>query len=356
MTAEKTRKTKTPTQMEVAQRAQVSRSLVSHVLRGRTDLGISEETRQRVLRAAAELAYEARRQYQPQRAERMLALCLGGGVLHGFANPFIAEVLAGISEAALTADYHLLLVNPREAFTDGRSVPRAISQRRVQGIIYLSQMPQSMLDRLEKLREPVVVAGAMTTDPRADCVTSDGYDEGTLAVDFLTAQGHRRIALLAGPSTAILSHRQSEGFRERMQAKGLSPDRVIEFPAEAGDEIDAAAGRIMAERFLDRRRHGWQDTTALYCTNDATAMGALEVLRREGIRVPEDLSVLGTDNIRGSEHTTPPLTTIEVPKFQIGSLATQRLISRIENPSQICQRIILPVTLIERQSVRKLQG
>lgn len=340
-----------PTQQDIAEHAKVSRSMVSHVLRGRTDLGINERTRQRVLDAMRDLGYRPRQRVKLPSAEQLLAVGLGPGIVDSFANPFHAEVMRGLHDGAREHGYHLMLIET--AFPKGELHP-VLAEHRIEGVLQIGLMDEDKLRQLHNIGLPICLVNTWCRQGNVDCVVIDGREAGQVAVDALLEHGHRHIVHLAGPTFSIVSHWLRQGYEQRMTELGLKPI-VIEFPSQMGSEIDRLAGQEMARQFLLRRQQDCQSVTAILGTNDQVAMGAMELLVSNGLRLPNDLSIMGMGDIAGAASTIPPLTTLIAPKYEMGRLGVERLIARIQNPNQLPQRTVLPMNSItRRQSVTDL--
>jgi len=340
-----------PTQQDIAEHAKVSRSMVSHVLRGRTDLGINEQTRQRVLNAMRDLGYRPRQRVTQPSGEQLLAVSLGPGIIDSFANPFHAQVMRGLHDGASACGYHLMLIET--AFSEGDLHP-VLAERRIEGVLQIGLMDEVKLQQLHNVGLPVCLINTWCRQGDVDCVVIDGHEAGRVAVDYLFDQGHRHIAHLSGPAFSVVSNWLREGYEQRMAELGLAPI-VIEFPCQMGNEIDRAAGQEMAREYLTRRKADCHAVTAIFGTNDQVAMGAMELLVATGLRLPDELSIMGMGDIVGADCSIPPLSTLIAPKYEMGRLSVERLISRIGQPDQLPQRTVLPMNKIcRRQSVLQI--
>lgn len=340
-----------PTQQDIADLAQVSRSMVSHVLRGRTDLGISEKTRRRVLKAMQQLGYRPRQRVVLPQAQNLLAVSLGGNVVGSFDNPFFASSIRGMYDAALKQDYHLLLLDA--ILKDHELVP-ALAEHRTQGALHLGSLGARELECFHSIGMPICVVNAWCRDGNVDCYALDGKEAGFAAVDYLHRKGHRHIIHFAGPDRSVFSRWLRQGFEERIKELGLKLV-VLDFPAKFGLEIDRQAGQEMARMFLRDRRKRYRSITAILGTNDRLTMGVLEWMVAHQVKIPEDLSIMGTGDIRGAQYTIPPLTTLVAPTYEMGWMSVERLIDRVSEPGKMSHRIMLPVNHVcERDSVRCL--
>lgn len=320
-----------PTILDVAERAGVSKSLVSLVMRNSPK--VSADRRQAVLVAAEELGY------RPNAAARSLAqqrTYLLGVMVSDFANPFFSDVLEGIEEAALLADYRAL-------FNTGGRVPErevialdTLLQLRIEGLVLASpRFDDSLLTELPSSM-PVVVIGKETVAPGVDVVTNDDHHGSELVVSHLTARGHERIAHIHGGAGAGASAR-AEGFVRAMERRGLGPLLLAGgFTEEAG-----AAG---AQDLLDHS----ELPSAIFAANDISAIGVMRVLESAGLRIPKDISLVGYDNVGVAGLGHIELTTVDQPRREMGAIAVDLLLERIDGNRTRGKRVTVEPALIER--------
>jgi DNA-binding LacI/PurR family transcriptional regulator len=320
-----------PTIIDVAKRAGVSKSLVSLVMRGSPQ--VSESKREAVLRAAEDL------RYRPNAVARSLVRKrsnLIGVMLSDLHNPFFVEVVDGIQQEALAADYHALF-NTGGRKPAGESVAiESLLQLRTDGLILASPVLAARQIRAAATTAPVVLVARPSRWPEVDSVTNDDRAGARLAVDHLVELGHRAIAHIDGGRGAGAAARRA-GYREAMSRHGHEPLVVSgEYTEEGG-----AAG--VAELLELRRR-----PTAIFAANDLAAIGALQALEESGLRVPEDVSLVGYDNtaLAGLGHIG--LTTIDQPRREIGATAVKLLLGRLDGGRAKGGRVLLQPSLVVR--------
>lgn len=319
-----------PTLEDVAAQAGVSRALVSIVMREAP--GASSQTRERVLRAAAEIGYrpDARARLLARGRSRLL------GVVFMRAGTFHLELLDGLYAAAEQAGYEVIL----SALTPSRDERRAVETLldfRCEAAILLG--PESETPVLAG-KLPVVVVGWHVEDPSVDVVRTSDDDGMRQAVDHLIELGHRRIAYVDGGRGPVSASRR-RGYRAAMGQHGLEAQvRVISggFSQEHG----IAAARLL----LDQA----DLPTAVIGYNDDVAAGLLESFVRAGVAVPSDISIVGWDDSHVSRLPHLDLTTVGQDTDQLTSLAVQRGIARLTNQPITAREIILPARLIVRGS------
>ncbi len=301
------------TMEDVARAAGVSRSLVSLVMRESPK--VSDKRRGRVLAAAERLGYRPNAMARGLASRRTRTI---GVLLNDLRNPFFAEIMDGIFEAADELDYRLLIGTGRRQAAGERRAVGAFFEHRADGLLLVSpRLPVAEILSIGRAAQTVVV-GRPIKAGHVDSVTNDDLAGGKLAVRHLADLGHRRIAHIDGGRGAGASARRT-GYVREMQRRGLEP-RVV-----PGDFTEAA-GVAAAERLL---RDG-ELPTAIFAANDLVAAGALDRFEDAGLRIPEDISILGYDNTFLAALHHMSLTTIDQPRPDIGRLALTTLVERIE--------------------------
>jgi len=306
--------------MEVARRAGVSRSTVSVVLNDRTSIAIAPATRQRVLDAARELGYvpsAAARQLASGRA-RTIGLVITYAE-HLKTDAFVPQALYSLNHAAHRRGFRVL-VEALEDVTAPDAYQQLVRGKQIDGLIVLN--PREDDARLPKLIAdgfPVVVIGHAPVGPQVDV---DNVGSARHLVEHLLHLGRRSIATLP---YAPLAHHSSamrlDGWRAALQDAGL--DAGADWVETA--DFSADSGRAATERLLARVR-----PDALFAGNDVVAFGAMTALRSAGLRIPDDVAVVGFDDVPLAAHACPPLTTVRLPAVEMGRRAAERLIRRIE--------------------------
>jgi DNA-binding LacI/PurR family transcriptional regulator len=323
---------------DVARLSGVSLMTVSRVING--DPNVSEPTRCRVAEAIQALGYRPDHAARSLRRGRTRSLRLLVVRRHErfLTEPFLDEVVAGIVDAAARADYALVL----EAVGPDDVASRSHGQRLVDGTILIDGRRASpLLPVLRQAEAPCVVVPSRPVDPAVGWVYADFRGGAVRLVEHLLALGHRRIAHLTGRFT-VPERDRLRGYAQALRAAGIDRDLDLVVPAGHLRHHGYAA----MEKLLARRL----EFTAVFAVNDITALGAMECLQRHGLRVPEDVSVVGFDDIYLAPYANPPLTTMRLPAYEMGVAAVELATSAIEDRHAGAQSREFPVEFRSRAS------
>ena len=309
-------KAKRPRQGDVARLAGVSPSTVSFVLNQTAGQTISDETRQRVLQAVAELDYRPNRAAQGLRRGRSSTI--------GFVNHdvdfgmFAASTIKGAQEASVRHGDLLLLVNTGGSNRQAAQLVGDLLDRQVDALIYTVSGTRSMVLPDGAGRVPTILANCFASGDPVPAILPDEVNGGRDATQALLDLGHRDIAYLTGTARAWATTARLRGFREALRAAGLDPrDHVV-----ITGNYQADSGYDLARDLLRRTPR----PTAVMCGNDRMAIGALLALLEAGIRVPEDVSVMGYDDqFQLAAEIHPALSTVRLPFHAMGRLAVEQL-------------------------------
>lgn len=323
---------------DVARLAGVSTATVSRALSN--PALVSEETR-----AAVDQAVQATG-YRINHAARNLRHRRTGGIVAlvpGLANPFFSQILSGIASVLAPAGYNLLVADTRSAGAD--TLLSYAEPSRADGLIVLDgTLPAAGLTRM-----PVVLACEWVPGLMAPRVKIDNREAAAMAVNHLADLGHRRIGHVAGPPGNVLTEARQAGWQEACIARGLTPDPALLYPGDFGLDSGQRAARLWLDQPPATR------PTAVFLASDEMACGFIGEVVRHGIRVPQDLSVVGFDDIELVAHIAPPLTTIRQPRNQLGRIAAERLLARLEGRVDDTDTV-LPVELVLRGSTAPPRG
>lgn len=317
-----------PTIADVARTAGVSKATVSRVLNG-TSRYVRDETRERILQTIKDLGYRPSTVARSLVSRRTQTI---GLLISDVGNPFYAEVFHGVEDVALAHGYDIFLYNTGYDMERARMFARSLADRRMDGALLWTSVPHDVL--LEIARHvPVVLAvdrQALITE-RLEVegivgVFSTDFTPGIrMAVEHLVGLGHRRLAHVSGPMEQATARLRRDLFLEAVAACGIDPASVPVVEGNFG--IDG--GRRALDRILE-----CGPATAILAANDLTAIGVTWAARRHGLRVPEDLSVVGFDNIDLAAEMDPPLTTIDIPRYEGGKAGMQMLLELMQTPHE----------------------
>ncbi len=303
--------------VEVARAAGVSPSTVSRILNGTAF--VAQPKRAAVEAAIARLGFQPNPMARGLRQGRRMTI---GILAHDVDSPFFGTTLRGIADALAGSDYApMILGGPSSARSEGERI-EALLARRVDGIIVVtSRLGDGALLRYSRT-VPMVVAGRDLRKGKLFSMKVDNVRGGALATAHLLGLGHRRIAHLQGPPDHPDALERLEGYRRALHAARVrfDPGLVVEAGFLPGDGLEAV------ERLLD----GGRPFTAIFAANDECACGARLGLHRRGVRVPEDVSLVGFDDLPGSRYATPPLTTVRQPLEEMGRRAAHSLLDLLD--------------------------
>ncbi len=331
-----------PTINDVAAHAKVSASTVSHVINGTRF--VEPETKHRVQAAIEALGYRPNSLARSLRRRQTSTI---GLLVPDNSNPFFADVARVIEDAGFAEGYSVILCNSDLSEVKQAAYIDVLLSKQVDGVLLISSGSRSgPVQQILEANVPVVVVDRDLGDLPVDQVLVDNHQGGWLAGQYLVKLGHRRIGCLAGPDAITPSAGRIEGFRHALRQAGseLRPEAVVH--GDGRYEGGAAAMHELLQRDLG--------LTAVFAFNDLMAIGALSTLRRARIRVPEDLSIIGFDNIFHAPAMIPALTTIAQPIAELGQVSVRLLLERIKQHDVPTSRIILPTTLVERESCRAI--
>ncbi len=324
---------------QVAAYASVSEATVSYVINN-GPRPVAPETRERVLKAIRELGYSPSSVARNLRSQRTTTI---GLLLPDIINPFYAEVAQVIENTCFTHGYTTILCNSSQSQQHEQDYVNMLRAQRAAGVILI---PIGASTRaIERLREANIRTVVLEYEfANAFCIVIDEFRGGLLLTEHLLGLGHRRIGCIASIEDSSSSKVRFEGYIKALAEAGIAPDPAL--IVHAHQEIVASEAATFA--LLDQP----QPPTAIFVHNDRLALGALSAIRKRGLRVPEDISVVGYDNVVEAAFFHPPLTTIDYPKHQMGEEAVSLLFNLIGQPDAAITPFtkMLPVELIMRES------
>lgn len=325
---------------DVARKAGVSRSTVSRVINN--DPNVKAETREHVRKIIEQ------ERYNPSAVARSMVTgrtqVIGVVFPHEyhifFNDPYyFPALLQGVSSMATQRDYAMLLWVRQSGEDAGIFFRRILQNGLMDGVIIASDTKNTLLTYLADIGVPLAtVERPDHLEDRVSYVSIDNIAATRTAIEHLTSVGRRKIAMIAGATDNMDAEERLEGFRLAMTDAGLEPNLIVygNFQRRAAYEA--------TKQLLDK------DFDAIYAASDVMAQGAYEALYEAGMRIPDDVAVVGFDDLPTAEQLKPPLTTIRQPIHEKGSVATELLLDAIEGKTREAQHVVLPTTLIVRAS------
>jgi LacI family transcriptional regulator len=325
---------------DLAARARVHPSTISRVANNDPDLRIAPATRSRIEALLRETGYQPNGIARGLKLRQTNVLAV---VIPDVTNPFFAALFRGVEDAAAPRGFNVLLCNTDGTPERQRSHLQSLEARRVDGVILASSFLRDPGVRdLRKQKVPYVLVNRFSDEGEDPFVGSDDLVGGRLATSHLIALGHRRIGHLAGRATVSTGVMRRRGYLAAHQLAGLTPDpRLI---VEAG--YSEEGGAVAARRLLALRDR----PTALFAITDLAALGALEAALSLGLRVPEDVAIVGYNDIPLASRVSPGLTTMHVPIHDFGAVAAGMLLEQIESGAPSRRRVLFPPELVVRGS------
>ena len=345
---------------DVAREANVSIGTVSRVFNNHKN--VTEEVRLRVLRAASSMGYfgpSGQNMNAPNGNRNSSRELREIGFLSHFTvditaiaiNPFWWHILYGVESEARKSNIKVTYRDIRELCQSPEMLLTTIYEMKLGGILLVGSEEPDTIRLLQSTKLPLVLIDSYVPGLSVDAVLCDNFEGARAAVDYLISEGHRQIAFIGGPTLdgprpinkIYTIERRAAGYRMALLDAGLPVNYDLYGAGELGIDGGYATCKDLIEREVQ--------FSALFCANDETAIGAMKALREMGYRIPEDVSVVGFDDIAMVEHLTPALTTVRINKEAVGYIAVKQLISRSSDLDAASVTSILEVELIKRDSV-----
>lgn len=330
------------TMADVARAAGVSQMTVSRALNNKE--GISPDTKTQILEIVEKLGY------RPSGIARSLVTQRTGTIgliVPDVSNPYFSGIAHGVADAARQQGLSVFLCDTEEKPENELKFLTVLEENQADGVIMAAprQVSETLVPLLARHRNVVVINRLFEehlTVFACGYVFNNDEDGGRLATEHLVRSGHTTIGFLAGPATSYGSHRRFQGYREVLEEKGIPycPDHTRHCPPTVQGGLDATLPLLQEH----------PNISALFCFNDMVAIGAMQAGKQLGRRIPEDLAIVGYDDIPMASWVTPALTTCSVPFEEMGRLATELLVAHTENCPEGCENIILQPKLTVRAS------
>ncbi|OEE39915.1 substrate-binding domain-containing protein [Vibrio ordalii] len=331
------------TMKDIARLAGVSTSTVSHVIN--KSRYVSDEIAERVNKAAQDLNYAPSALARSLKMNRTRTI---GMLVTTSTNPFFGEVVKGVERSCYHKGYNLILCNTEGDSQRMQASINTLLQKRVDGLLLMcSTLEGERIDVFERYPDiPVVVMDWGPMLFPSDKIQDNSLRGGYIAANYLIECGHKKIGCITGPLIRHQAQMRYEGYKRAVLEAGLEiyPNWIVEsdFECEGGYE---AFNKMLAKGPLP---------SAIFVSNDMMAMGVINAANEKGIRIPEDLSLMGYDDIHIARFMSPALTTIHQPKYRLGKAAVDTLLARLENEALEPQIVQLEPTLVVRKSIKMM--
>ncbi|ELJ8716092.1 substrate-binding domain-containing protein [Vibrio cholerae] len=331
------------TMKDIARLAGVSTSTVSHVIN--KSRFVSDEIAERVNNAAQQLNYAPSALARSLKMNRTKTI---GMLVTTSTNPFFGEVVKGVERSCYHQGYNLILCNTEGDNQRMKASINTLLQKRVDGLLLMcSTLEGERLDVFDRYPDiPIVVMDWGPILFASDKIQDNSLQGGYIAAKHLIECGHKEIGCITGPLIRHQAQMRYEGYKRALAEAGIAinPDWIVE------SDFECEGGYQAFEKLYERGKL----PSALFVSNDMMAMGVIQAASQRGLRVPDDLSLIGYDDVHIAKFMTPALTTIHQPKYRLGKAAVDTLLYRLENPDTTAQVVQLEPTLVVRNSVRKL--
>jgi len=329
---------------DVARQLNVSVSTISRAFNDKYD--IKKETRERVLRAAAEMGYHPNPIAKKLIQQKTFNI---GVVVPEFINAFFPEVIIGIQEVLIKNNYQILIMQSNECYETELENVKTLEENMVDGlIISLSRETKNLEYYQSLIRQgyPIVFFNRTNDALAASKVIFDDFKWSFFATEHLIKQGYKKIYHLSAYRHLTLGQKRINGYKKAMAKHhiAMNPEWVIEtgLYVEEGDKI--------MQLIIDKG----EIPDAIFCVNDMTALGAMRAIKRNGLKIPEDIAVAGFSETPFAELVDPPLTSVMQPTYEMGEIAAKLLLKQIENENLTMETVILNGTLNARASSTRI--
>jgi LacI family transcriptional regulator len=333
---------------DVAKKTGLSISTISLVINNKGKVG--EETREKVLRAIEELGY------YPTRSARSLASQKTGNI--GFilteehfsrSEPFYTKIFLGTEFESRNYNYYVLLTTIPSQFSK-ESIPRFLLERNVDGVIFAGKVNQKYVKYVEEMGLPYILVDYDLAGKKVSAVMIDNVQGGRIATEHLIKIGYKKIAFVGGDIEHPSIKGRFEGYKMAIEKQGLVCSEDLCITDEPDTRI--SNGYRACQKLFSRIK-----PEAIFAANDAMAIGCVKFLKEKGIKIPDEIGIVGFDDIEACIHIEPRLTSVRVDKEELGIIAVKRLMEMIKNPSSGINRVYVPVELVVRDSCgAKLRG
>lgn len=336
------------TQKDIARQLGLSINTVSRALRSMPD--VSEATRQQVQAMAGKMGYYKNLAASSLRTRQSNIL---GVVVTDFRNPSMGDIIHGAELVAKRSGYTLMLGSTNEIAEDESRLVESMLSQNVDGLLLIpSMLNEQLLSRIEHEQVPYVLAARRYPGHPCSAVCGDDFAGGAAAAAHLLSLGHRSFLYVSGLAHISSARDRRDGFVSQLRQHGLDEQALQTIVCDGGRE----SAQCVTEQWL-RSSSGHPSATAIFVFSDYAACGVYAALKAAGLRIPEDVSVVGYDNNEYSSFLTPPLTTVDSHFYQLGQLAMERLIAILRSPGEPpCAQIDMPELVLRESTAAPRSG
>lgn len=328
--------------IDVAREAGVSFATVSRVVNGKGY--VSPQTREKVIQAMTRIGYTVNRQARALAGGRHQVI---GLLVPDLDTSYIGEILRGIDEELVANAYDLMLYTTHQRRTRESVFANSLTNGMTDGLLMILPMaPEAYVDSIRRRGFPFVLIDHEGLDREGPSVGATNREGARQAMRYLLGQGHRRIGIITGNMEMDCARERLAGCQEALKEAGIDHDPDL---VKRGD-FHRQLAFTLTQDYLAMP----EPPTAIFAANDVSAFGVMDAIRTAGLRVPQDISVVGFDDIPDAQWTHPQLTTVRQPMREMGQRAARMLLQMIDHPELPPQRIELPTELIVRESCRVL--
>jgi LacI family transcriptional regulator len=333
-------KEKSPTMEDIAKKLNVSKYAVSLALSNKK--GVSEETRQRVIQTAHKMGYRNTRTRSKNRSN--IAIIISA---KAFKDPyFFSYIINEIERECRYRKYSVNILSIDETFNDINAISAFMFNNDIDGAIVISNIGDKLISEIKEYA-PIVIVDHYVQDEDIDCIITDNYQGVYLAIEYLVKKAKlSRIGFIGDMTIAISYYERWQAFKDSMYKFGLDVD--MDLCKIDGFDDFAENPRRELEAFISGME---QLPEAFFCVSDMSAVSLSNILIKQGLEIPEDISILGFDNTKLAQLNIPPLTMVHIFKEYYGKKAVEQLIQRMEYPNKPAETIRIKTELIERKSV-----
>lgn len=323
--------------IDVAKLAQVSKSTVSRVI-NQPD-SVTEELRNRVQSAIKELDYRPNLSARSLVSNKTNYISL---IIPDITNPYFPSLMRGVEDTAKKYGYTVIVSNSDNDRKSQEYLLSNMIEHRVAGIIFVSsEMGGEKIRKLTQSAIPFVLCDRVESEGKYDFISVDHFRLAQEVTNRLIAMGHQKIVHIAGPQNVSSSEQRAAGYRYAMEQAGLVP-----YVTESASFTYETGQTVMDQLLVS------QTPTAVFAANDLIALGAIDSIKRKGLRIPEDISIIGCDDIPYSAMSSPKLSTMQLPSYEMGAEAMEMLHGKISGERTTIKHVYLDYTFVERETTR----